>query len=80
METKTKESQGRAAEGDGWAQVSCLASRALRDAGRRCAQSGRDAGSDVSSGAQTRPDLAAGKEGQRPGLDRAAPLSGLPSG
>ena len=34
---------------------------------------------DLSSGAEARPGLAAGKEGRRPGLDGAAPLSGLPS-
>ena len=81
METKTNESQDRGGENAVWVKLSVPVTGKLRDglvAGRGPNRSGSVC--DLSSGAETRPGLAAGKESRRPGLDRAAPLSGLPSG
>ena len=78
---KTKESRDHGGEDAVWFKLDVPTTGKLRD-GLVAIRGPNRSGSvcDPSSGAETRPDLAAGKESRRSGLDRAAPLSGLPSG
>ena len=81
METKTRRSRDHGGEDAVWVKLAVPVTGKLRDglvAGRGPNRSGSVC--DLSSGAETRPGLAGGKESQRPGLDRAGSLSGLPSG
>ena len=81
MATKTKKWRDQRGEDAVWVKLAVPVTGKLRDGLVAVARrAGVTRAEDLSSGAETRLGLAAGKESRRPGLDRAAPLSGLPSG